>query len=956
MISKYKNILISLSVVLLGAVLAIQTLPFFINGNQFKDTLYKSFEESTDLKLNVRKISVSSEPFLKAKVSLEKPFIQTKTGENVFYSDKASVSVNILPLIFKRVEITDIKLQSPDVYIIKGKDGKFNFEKKKDGKKESEFDVSFNGLDVIANNYRLEYLDKTAPQKVDTKAKGHKFEFLDYNSPFGTKLNTDGVMAINDVRCLNYNIKTKIDIPAFLEYEEEKDPLTSTEESSNINPLYELYKNGLKANLIADLKIKTPQDIEGEALLEKLSIKVGEKRLPDSRLHIKAKKDKYIVNAKLYITPDGIIDLTGDFKKDFVNFKLKTSNMQLSEVQNFLKIVSHSMGKPVQILDKLDLKGNLIADLKLKSDMKTIQSYGFFNIKNSQINYDKGLFIVKNFNSDIRLDNNNINIQNTSGTVDGNKISIIGKIDSKANTDIKLFVPSVNIKTILSAPQTKEKLANVSQINGKAAAIIHLTGKLEQLKYQGYVTLSNMNILLKDTPAKISFPKANIDIDKDKALIKIPNFYLNKSLFSLQGTAPMNNGKINLNAQGKLKASDIADILNTSSVGKGEVPTICNILIDKQNVALTVQMLNNPYNNILIEGIGSNSILNAKLDINGKKTKLTDVALYKTGQNHLSANPNANLSDTTKIATATGLIKKIGTHTVLDDIKIKVIRPIKISIPIGQNATSNITGDATINGTTTNPAINGDFILSNTTIPELKGTITKTNIAFRDKKITADIYGFASGRTNFNAKTNMDIRSLDPAVIETVTINANTFDLDQMSALASKLLPERKPIKTQYSLKQNNAMHLNPIVIKDGKFNAKRLILNGVYFNDFNSNIKFDRYNIFKITDITSNAMKGSIAGNVEYDAITSQTSLNLKAKDIDVDLFGNKILGLPMGQISGIGSSNVKISFIGSKPDEITKSLHGVSNFIVKNGEMGDLGRMDFYLRAANILSNNLL
>jgi len=955
--NKYLKIsLISLGTLLLGLFILVQTLPLFVNGDQFKGTIYKEFEKSTDLKLSINKIKLSGAPVFKTKITLEKPLITNKKGKNIFYSEKVSASVNLIPILFKKIQISDIEMVSPDVYLTKEADGKFEFETESTPTAQQEFEVVLDGMNVTAEDYRIQYIDKTAPKLITAKAKGKKIEILGFNNNSGTKFNIDGLMAINNIRCLKYNIKTKIELPSFEKYQKEH-PEQKTNEKTKVNPLYEMYKNGLKADLKADLKIKTPEDINGEIFIDKLSIKINSKKLPDSHMHIKAKKNKFFTVAKLYISPKGIIDLDGEFKKDFIDFKLKTSNMQLAELQSFVNPILASIGKPVKDIEKLKLQGELLADLKLKSNLKNIKSDGFLKIKNAKINYCNNLLVINSFNSDIKLNNNSISILNTGGIIDGNKFAVNGNIDSNANTNIKINVPSVNIKSVTNNKDAKAQLAGVSKLDGKISAIVDLKGKLDKLKYQGVVTLNGMNIILKDSPAQISFPVGKINLNSEKALLNIPQLHINKSLFALNGTIPFDNSQINLSAKGRLKASDLATILNSGSIGQGEVPTICNILIDKDIRNITLQILNNSNNNILIQGIGSNSILSANLDIKDKKTNLSNVGLYKTSKTALSNNSEANLSGSSKIATADGAIKTNGQQVVLDNIKVKVLSPIRVSLPVGKGSTSNITGETTINGNAKNPSIKGDFVLSNTLIPDLKGKIAKATISFKNQKIMANITSFSSGKTNLNAQTIIDIKNFDPAVVEVLNINAATFNADEFFKLLGGLFPAQKtPQKVEYSLNKKNTMHMSPVVIKSGTFHAKTFVINGVPCHNLTSNINLDRYNIFKAHDISTNTMQGVVNGVVVYDVITSLTSLNIKARGVDVGTFGEKFLGTPPRQLSGIGDANAKLSFRGSTPDEIVRSLQGAANMQVQNGEMGDLGRIDYYLRAANILSNNIL
>lgn len=955
--NKYLKItLISITTLFLGLLILVQTLPLFVNGDQFKDTIYKEFEKSTNLKLSINKIKLSGAPVFKTKITFEKPLIKNKKGENIFYSEKVSASVNLVPIIFKKIQISDVEMLSPDIYLTKETNGKFEFETESKPTAQQEFEVIIDGINVTAEDYRIQFIDKTAPKLITAKAKGKKIEILGFNKHSGTKFNADGLMAINNIRCLKYDIKTKIDLPSFIEYQK-KHPEPQSKTKTKLNPLYEMSKNGLKADLKADLKINTSEDINGELLVDKLSIKVNSKKLPDSYMHIKAKKNKFSTIAKLYISPKGIIDLNGEFKKDFIDFKLKTANMQLSELQSFINPVLHSIGKPVQELEKSEFQGELLADLRLKSNFKNIKSDGFLKIKDAKINYCKNLLVISSFDSDIKLNNNNISILNTAGIIDGNKFSINGNIDSNANANIKINLPSINIQSLTNNKDVKSKLAGIEKLDGKISAIVDLKGKLDKLQYQGLITINNMNILLKSSPAKISFPVGKIDLNNEKALLNIPMLYLNKSLFTINGTIPLKDEKMTLNAKGRLKSSDLETFMNSGAIGKGEVPTICNIQINKDILNITLQILNDSKNHILIQGIDSNSLLNANVEIKGEKINLSDVGLYKTLKNSLSSKPEENLKNSSKIATANGLIKTNGNNVLLNNVGIKVLTPIKVSIPVGQGSTSNISGEAVLNGNAKSPSMQGDFTLSNTLIPDLKGKIAKTTISFKNKKIIANINDFSAGKTNLNAQATIDTKSLEPLSIEVLNINANNFDADEIFGLLGRVFPApQKPKKIEYSLNKKNTMHMSPVVIKSGKFSAKTFVINGVPCYNLTSGLHLDNYNLLKINNLSTSTMQGTLSGEVLYDLITSVTSLNIKARGVNVGTFGEKFLGTPPRQISGIGDANAKLSFRGSTPDEIIRSLQGASNIQVRNGEMGDLGRIDYYLRAANILSNNIL
>jgi len=125
---------------------------------------------------------------------------------------------------------------------------------------------------------------------------------------------------------------------------------------------------------------------------------------------------------------------------------------------------------------------------------------------------------------------------------------------------------------------------------------------------------------------------------------------------------------------------------------------------------------------------------------------------------------------------------------------------------------------------------------------------------------------------------------------------------------------------------------------------------------DMASSIKHNKYNLFSAPNLSTMALKGKITGDVSCDLVSSLTSCNLMARNISVADFSKYFLGANLGTCSGVASSDIKIKFKGSSTEEIMKSLEGKAVVNAKNGEMGNIGRLDYYLRAANIVSNNII
>lgn len=947
-------------ITILTLTVLIHIIPIFIDGNQFKNKICEEVSKNTNLVADIKKIKLSSALFFKAKVTLEEPLLKTKDGQDVFYSEKTSVSIDLLPLLFKKVQLSDIELIEPSVYLTKKKNGKFEFEPDDSSsftpmqQAEQNFQIALDGMNILVKDYKLKYLDKSLYPLADAKVKGNKIIIKNYNAKSGTTFCIDGAMAINNQRCLNYDIKSNINLPEFLAYQKKHVAITKKEQNS-FNSLEQIYKNNLKADIKADLQIKTIENINGWLNIDKFSMKVSGDKLPDSFCHIKAQKNKFVADSKIFVSDKSFISLNGEFKDSFLDFSLKIPQMQLDEVERFSKTILKIAGASIKEMELFKTRGELVCDMKMKTNLKNIKSTGYLKLNNAEIDCCKGLVIIKNLNSDIKLNNNNVIISNTKGMVDGNNFDVSGKIDSHANTDITISAPDINLLSITNNPNFKEQMNSIADIQGKINASIKLSGKLSKLNYTGAIIFENGVLKLKELPLKISFPFAKIDMSSKENFVTIPSCLVNSSKFTLKGIIPNDEiEKMNFILKGRLVAADVSDVAGISNLGKGTVPVLAKMKYENKTPKIQAQILNNKNNNLIFEGLSGNNVLNFDILLQNDKISFQDTALYKTSVEKLLEDMSANIKNSSKIATLTGAVNAKNGN--LDNIKIKVLSPIKLALPVGTGATTQLLGDAIVQGKINNPQIRGDFILQNTSIPEIKGHIEKATISFKNKKIVANMTNFQSGKSDMNIYLIADGGSFAPVTIENIQINSNFFDADELLSLSSKLLPSAPKKKVEYSLKKSNTMHFSPVIIKNGKFTSKTFVINKIPCNNLITPISLNKYNIFSAGNISTATMKGTMTGDVNSDLAIGTTSCNFKARNVSVTDFSRYFLGTNLGPCTGVASSDIKIKFSGASPDEILRSLEGNAIINAKNGEMGNLGRLDYYLRAANIVSNNLV
>lgn len=115
-------------IVIVLAVVALLAAPFFIDVNSYKSQIEQQVEDATGRKLTIGSISASIFPWIG--VELEDVHLANRSGfaDRDFASvKKLNVSLALLPLLSKQVEIQAFEIDSPDIYLERHEDGQTNW-------------------------------------------------------------------------------------------------------------------------------------------------------------------------------------------------------------------------------------------------------------------------------------------------------------------------------------------------------------------------------------------------------------------------------------------------------------------------------------------------------------------------------------------------------------------------------------------------------------------------------------------------------------------------------------------------------------------------------------------------------------------------------------------------------------------------------------------------------------
>ncbi|MDZ7806707.1 MAG: AsmA-like C-terminal region-containing protein [Gracilimonas sp.] len=518
----------------------------YFSDERLRNTVVPMLNENLGTEVEVSEMSLSLfRSFPNAGVSMEGVRIPDQDGETVIKLEELLLSVKIIPLISGDVNITELSLNSPEVYYTIYEDSTSNFDfLLADDPEEPATDedgISLAIPNLSITNGKLHYNDLSS--KTEILADGLNAQLsLQYADLIETDLtselnsltvNIDGENYLNDLALRLDQIST-LDLDnehlviqegslairgLMLDLEGEIDSWSS--EAMNINlttssstddfgelltlvpPEYEEYITGLET--------RGELNIEGN-----ISGQYSENQFPDYNFTVTV-EDGYIKNNEL---PRAIEDIQLSFIAD--NNQIALQTFEAKAAQNTISVsgtlydpLEDNPGYDLNIDSDIDLStiesfyaisdfdvermaGTLVVDVNAKGkveDPENSELDGTIILSDGLIQYAGVSQPIENINVDMNATNKMINIQSASLTAAGNSLSFTGSINDPLDKTVRSIdvtgEANVDLATIKEFYPIDE---DTLMMRGDLRSNIVLRGNLEPFDIQNLLQSSTLNL------------------------------------------------------------------------------------------------------------------------------------------------------------------------------------------------------------------------------------------------------------------------------------------------------------------------------------------------------------------------------------------------------------------------------------------------------------------------------
>ncbi len=910
-------------------------LPAFLNEENAELFLNNYLSKNTKLILDIDNLKVR--PNYKFDINVKADSLKlkyTKNSDFVALSD-FDADINIISLIFGYIDIAKIKSSKFLVNVSFTKDNRYScfdyFDLKilELNSKKSKFKLR--NLNFYTDKFVFELYDENIREKFFINSEKLKISMLpafDFKNR-SYEISTKGVLKASDSKISDFNLK--------LNFKTKNDVIGRFNDillKLNRNPLVYAREYGFYSRVGINLKINPSEkkfNIEGNVDLSDFSFCVNNMRLPKNSMRFVFKGDKAYSDCDFNFIKNQFIRIKSKMnmsKNKFIELTLNSNDINLADFKDILSVFYKILNVKFSS-NEINLEGFASADLYLKSDFKTINSSGKFEIRNASVHHKKTGLTLKNINSNINLQNNKINIKDTSAFVDKSKFYLSGVIDEKTNLNLKVNSDTIDVANVInlikSLPLISSFIPSLDDYvfkSGFVNIMADIKGSLKNPIINMNSRLENIRIYVKSLKTEIYSKNISIKASPDKNSIKDVFVIVSDSnIRYMKNNFYIKNIKMKLNESNVIIEKTAVNIDNIKGYLEGEIR---NYKQKNYNAIIKISALIPSNNKYIVIKSQSNVAPKLNLELNVFKDKI------------LINNSSIVLKDKKPIIISGSILNYTSQYPTLN--AVKITSQDKIAFYLPQNLIGfDFLGSIVLNGRLDSPQIDGNINLYNVVSREYNLNIGDLLLNIKNSSayiniVHGRIFGF-----DFDLVAQAKLLK-DKLMVDFAQFNSTYINIDALN----KYLKDNGNINIEVANFKGNIAVLE----------VMDMLLNSVYIEGSykDNNIIADKFR--------ADLFSGNVFGSFTYGIYSNKTNADIILKEINVRLLSNGIKEIKDLSIAATGrlSALIKADFSGFDFNTLLKTFDGYIKFNIDDGELSQFAKLERFLQAGNILSQSIL
>ena len=315
-----------------------------------------------------------------------------------------------------------------------------------------------------------------------------------------------------------------------------------------------------------------------------------------------------------------------------------------------------------------------------------------------------------------------------------------------------------------------------------------------------------------------------------------------------------------------------------------------------------------------------------------QELKISDCSI-NTYKGLFEPNQRKNIANSTKLCVLTGSIENLY-NPIFKNIKINILKTCPINI---SHYMAKLNGNLVINGKIRKPEIVGNIKVP--ILSDKYGCFTAKNIALGLTKniINFDCANVKIFESSLSFVGTAEAKLTQNIKIKTLNIKSKDIDLDNLSLLL--LIAKNCELK---AIIENGTMFSESVSIKTP--------VDSILLSDMNANFNLNNNNL-NINSLAGNMYNGKIAGHINFNNLTGNYTGLIQGRGLSA---GPVLKSMTNLKENICGKLDFDMNINSSIKSKFLK--HANLKFIIHDGQMSTLGKVEHLLYAQNIVADSML
>ena len=253
------------------------------------------------------------------------------------------------------------------------------------------------------------------------------------------------------------------------------------------------------------------------------------------------------------------------------------------------------------------------------------------------------------------------------------------------------------------------------------------------------------------------------------------------------------------------------------------------------------------------------------------------------------------------------------------------------------NTIAQLKGDIFINGSIKKPEIVGQINIQNVINQFLQLAVNNLTVDFNKTSAILNAPQFKIGDSVMGINSNFSTDISHGLLVKNVSIKSKFINTD-----------------TFLMYKDSPAFNLMPVTIQQGNIYSEKILASiynsPLYLSAFSSEFTL-KDNVLSFSNFSSEMFNGKMVGAIDFNLKDEHFNSTIQARGVSAAPIFD-VISTRKDSVSGIMDFDTTIG--GNLSTK--QSLNGKIKFIVHNGRMGTLGKLEHLLYAQNVIADNML